>query len=285
MQRAVQRPILRAIGLLCVVSTGCGTERPPPPPPAVVQPVPPPLPPGPPPDTEKIREALIRSESWVVLDTPEGGQEQGRSPRESPFGETPATDLRQGAARRMVADEVKSWPADHRRGFLADLAPAALENALLHEVPPSVTMAQAALESGWGRSGLAQQHKNLFGVKAGSSAAAVALPTRETVDGTSRTQRERFRTYDSWSESLAHHGALLSEDDRYAHARDDWHDWRSFLTLVAPVYATDPRYARLVGSIVVRYGLDRWDDLVVEAAASGPVEPGELGEDGSRQGI
>jgi flagellum-specific peptidoglycan hydrolase FlgJ len=186
----------------------------------------------------------------------------------------------------MVADEVKNWPADHRRVFLAELAPAALENALLHQVPPSVTMAQAALESGWGRSGLAQQHNNLFGVKAGSSSAAVALPTRETVGGTSRTQRERFRTYDSWSESLAHHGALLSGDERYAHARDDWHDWRTFLNHVAPVYATDPRYAHLVGSIVNRYGLDRWDDLVVEAAATSRlVEPGELGEDGSPEGI
>jgi len=216
----------------------------------------------------------------------EGSDPQDRGPLESLFVETQSTDLRQGAARRMVADEVQSWPADHRRGFLADLAPAALENALMHQVPPSVTLAQAALESGWGRSGLAQQHKNLFGVKAGSSSAAVALPTLETVDGHSRTQRERFRTYDSWSESLAHHGALLSRDDRYAHARDDWHDWRTYLTLVAPIYATDPRYAGLVGAIVNRYDLDRWDDLVVEAAAASRlVEPGELGEDGGPEGI
>ena len=285
MQRAMKRAILGATCLLWAGSTACGTEAPPPPPAVVVKPVPPPPPPVPPPDTEKIREALTKSESWVILDAPEKGETQGRSPLESLFVETQAADLRKGAVRRLVADEVKSWPADHRRGFLADLAPAALENALLHQVPPSVTMAQAALESGWGRSGLAQQHNNLFGVKAGSSSAAVALPTRETVDGTSRTQRERFRTYGSWSESLAHHGALLSEDDRYAHARDEWHDWRSFLTQVAPVYATDPRYARLVGSIVVRYGLDRWDDLVVEAAASRSIEPGELGEEGALGGI
>lgn len=236
------------------------------------------------PDSARSREALSQADRWVVLETTEDSE---RGVLEDLFVQTGASDLRMGAARRMVEEESGGWPADHRRGFLAGLAPAALENAIDHRVPPSVTLAQAVLESGWGRSGLATRHNNLFGVKAGSSSRAVSLNTIENIAGEGRVQKERFRTYGSWQESLDHHGTLFSDDARYAHARDDWVDWREFLGLVAPVYATDPAYERRIRMIVERYNLDRWDALVVEAVtrstelqASGTPEPGELGEDG-----
>jgi len=240
------------------------------------------------PDEARLREVLSQADRWVVL---ESGEHTERGVLENLFVQTGASDLRRGAALRMVEAESRDWPADHRRGFLAGLAPAVLQDAIDHQVPPSVTLAQAALESGWGRSGLATSHNNLFGVKAGSSSRGVALNTVENVGGTDRVQKERFRTYGSWQESLEHHGALFSGDERYAHARDDWNDWREFLGGVAPVYATDPAYERRVSMIVERYDLDRWDALVVDAVsrdtqegASGAPEPGELGKDGDLAG-
>jgi len=241
------------------------------------------------PDQALLREALSQADRWVVL---ESGELSERGVLEQLFVQTDATDLRRGAALRMVEAESRDWPADHRRGFLAGLAPAVLEDSIDHQVPPSITLAQAALESGWGRSGLATSHNNLFGVKAGASSRGVALNTIENVDGTDRVQKERFRTYGSWQESLEHHGALFSRDERYAHARDDWNDWREFLGGVAPVYATDPAYARRISMIVERYDLDRWDALVVDAVsrntieeASGTPEPGKLDEDGDLAGF
>ncbi len=68
------------------------------------------------------------------------------------------------------------WPDGHTGEFLAAIAPSAFDAGLRYCVPPSVTMAQAALESGWGRSQLASRHHNLFGVK-DFTHAAVVLPS------------------------------------------------------------------------------------------------------------
>ena len=172
------------------------------------------------------------------------------------------TAARRAGAQRLIASIEERWPDDHRRRFLVALAPMALQSAIEHCVPPSVTVGQAILESGWGRSGLAKRHNNLFGVKG----RGVTLETAEYEEGARLIRRARFARFDDWGESLAHHGELLSEDPRYAEARPHWKNWRSFLATVAPTYATDPRYVRRVARLVERYRLDEWDGLIVAAA-------------------
>ena len=138
---------------------------------------------------------------------------------------------------------------------------------MTYGVPASVTMAQAIQESGWGRSGLAEGHNNLFGVKAGGVDEAVEMQTEEFSQGERRSVRARFRTFLTRSEAVMHHGALLSADYRYADARENGAHWRSFLSHMAPVYASDPEYAERVGWLIERYDLDRWDPLVNEVVA------------------
>ena len=167
-------------------------------------------------------------------------------------------------AEELIATIEDRWPDDHRRTFLSQIAPTALQSAVEHCVPPSVTLAQAIQESGWGRSGLAKNHGNLFGVKASSG--GVVMPTTEVEHGKKQKVRARFASFEAWDESVAHHNALLAEDPRYASAREDWESWPQFLEALGPVYATDPRYVARVTRLVADYELDQWDALVRRAA-------------------
>jgi flagellum-specific peptidoglycan hydrolase FlgJ len=172
----------------------------------------------------------------------------------------------QEATGELIEQIEVRWPDDHRRAFLSAVAPHALVSARENCVPPSVTLAQAILESGWGRSKLAKRHNNLFGMKSGSRGGGVKLLTREVTEGKSATQRARFRTYEEWDQSIADHGQLLAEDPRYAQAREKWEHWPLFLQTLAPIYATDPKYIARISSLVDDYQLDQWDSLVTEVA-------------------
>jgi flagellum-specific peptidoglycan hydrolase FlgJ len=178
------------------------------------------------------------------------------------------TDLAETELDLALHTASARWPDDHRRAFLTALAPAAVESGIEHCVLPSVVLGQAAQESGWGRSGLAKRHHNLFGVKAGS-AAGVAMPTSEVLHGKNTAMQARFRAYGSWAESVEHHGRLLSTDPRYAGAHALWTDADAFLGAVAPTWASDPQYADKVHAIIARYGLDAWDRQVIERADCG----------------
>lgn len=115
---------------------------------------------------------------------------------------------------------------------------------------------------------MSTRHKNLFGIKAGASSSAVALPTREHLDGGMKRTTRRFRTFESWDDSLAYHARLLARDRRYAEAREVWTDPVAYTEAIASTYASHPDYARRLQSLVRRYGLDRFDALVVEASAA-----------------
>lgn len=52
--------------------------------------------------------------------------------------------------------------------FVRQIAPAAQREQKKYRIPASITIAQAGLESNWGRSRLANKYNNLFGIKANS---------------------------------------------------------------------------------------------------------------------
>ena len=170
--------------------------------------------------------------------------------------------IRERAGLYLLELTVNDWPNDYRRDFLATIAPAALESARTHQLPPSVILAQAVLESGWGRSLLARRHHNLFGVKAANGQASATFPTLEASAKGVHVRRAAFRTFDSTQESIVQHGMLIASDQRYASARSHAGNWRQFLAELAPVYASDPHYARQLTQIIRTYGLDRWDGLI-----------------------
>ena len=165
-------------------------------------------------------------------------------------------------AHYIVALESKDWLKGYRGQFLQDVAPAALISAHSHEIPPSVVIGQAIFESGWGRSNLAVNFNNLFGIK-GTGEGTVKIRTFER---NSRNRRygkwARFKVFKSRGSAILYHGRLLAKDRRYASARANKHHWRAFMDKASKYYASDPNYTTKLGVIIDGYQLDRWDRLM-----------------------
>ena len=159
------------------------------------------------------------------------------------------------------------WPDDHRGVFLEQATPLALASGVESCVPPSVTLSQAILETGWGRSTLATRYHNWFGIKdPGSKAEGVWL---NTVEGVGVPARARFRRWSGPAGSIRAHAAILTRDARYAHAWEAWPDGPDFARAIARRWATDPEYASRLVWLIDRYALDRWDARVADASPCG----------------
>ena len=146
--------------------------------------------------------------------------------------------------------------------FLRTLVPAAQRIAARYRLPASVVLAQAILESNWGRSQLARRANNLFGIKAVSAEAdAITLPTTEYDDaGQLQIVGARFAAYASTEDCLADYARLLAFAPRYAPARAVAHDPFAFAEqLEACGYATDPGYGEKIAQIIRRHKLTRFD--------------------------
>ncbi|MDA2913174.1 glucosaminidase domain-containing protein [Acidobacteriia bacterium AH_259_A11_L15] len=163
--------------------------------------------------------------------------------------------------------------------FLSRLVPAVLALQSRTGLPGSVVLAQAILESGWGRSLLARRNKNLFGIKAHKRSQAsdsAAFITTEYEAGKARRQKARFASYRSYDACLQDYARLLCRP-RYARARAVVANPFAFATeLQRAGYATDPRYARKLHLLMRRYLLTQYD-LSPGARAQGSAEPESTG--------
>jgi hypothetical protein len=158
----------------------------------------------------------------------------------------------------------KQTGANQQQAFLDAAAQAAMTASARTGVPASVTVAQAILESDWGRSALAQSAGNYFGIKAlgGLGNDGVVWMTTGEYDAEGQTYETMspFRAYRSLADSLVDHDLMLSNGKRYALAMQAAHDPRAFAMLLADAgYATDPAYADKLISLMDRYDLYRLD--------------------------
>ena len=143
--------------------------------------------------------------------------------------------------------------------FVRLLGPIARESFRLTGVPASVTLAQAALETGWGRATIGNA-RNLFGIKGRGPAGSITVPTREYVNGRYVTVNAAFRKYNTWLESINDHANLLKNNSRYRRAFQYSNNPNQFATEVHRAgYATDPNYARTLISIMRSNNLYQWD--------------------------
>ena len=103
---------------------------------------------------------------------------------------------------------------EEKVAFINKIYPAAVESYNSYGILPSITLAQAILESGWGESELAVQHNNIFGIKADSrwNGEVATMITSENYDNVIEAN---FRKYDSIIQSIEDHGEFLYENERY----------------------------------------------------------------------
>lgn len=141
---------------------------------------------------------------------------------------------------------------------------------------PSVTTAQMILESGYGKTSLAQSANNCFGMKANLSGnkwdsvwdgkSSVTVPTWEVIDGKTVTTEAEFRKYPDVETSIKDHsayllGAMNGSKKRYAGLLDAKNAEAAITIIKEGGYATDPSYISKIMSIVNRYSLDEFDPV------------------------
>lgn len=132
-------------------------------------------------------------------------------------------------------------------------------------VPASVSLAQWALESGWGKS-MPPGSNNPFGMKArkNETGPTVTVRTREVyTSGPKKGQAyyidAPFRKFDSFGHAFIEHGKLLGTAPVYAPARAELPDLDAYIETMGRIYATDPTYADKIKSIIRTNGLRQYD--------------------------
>jgi peptidoglycan hydrolase FlgJ len=141
--------------------------------------------------------------------------------------------------------------------FVDNLWPHAQRAAEKLGVNPKAILAQAALETGWGKYPIAKEDGaasfNLFGIKADNrwQGDRAVVSTLEFRDGVAKRERAAFRAYDSFSQSFEDYTNFLSSSERYKDAIEVGDDASMFAaSLQKGGYATDPKYAEKIDSIL-----------------------------------
>ena len=112
-----------------------------------------------------------------------------------------------------------------------------------------IVLAQAALESGWGKS---VKGNNLMGIKSHGEAGGVDVVTHEVVNGKKVKITDSFRQYDTPEDSIRGYGSFLKANSRYRHflrAGAENED-AQLSALQSSGYATDPKYTYKLKSII-----------------------------------
>jgi hypothetical protein len=137
----------------------------------------------------------------------------------------------------------------------------AIQQMQKYGIPASITLAQAALESGWGKSSLATKYNNYFGITGAYNGKSVKLKNK-------KGQLFTWRVYDSVEESFKDHSDLLKRKYRPDVKNATYEDWARSLT--ARGYA-DSGYGNVLIKMIAQYGLDKYDSESTSGTKSGSV--------------
>jgi len=140
--------------------------------------------------------------------------------------------------------------------YIKKFAPAAVKNMRFYKIPASITLAQGVLESGYGEGTLAKKANNHFGIKCHKGWKGKSITHDDD------EENECFRSYKNPLKSYRDHSLFLVDRDRYSGLfelkRKDYKGWANGLK--AAGYATDPKYAEKLISLIERFNLTRFDE-------------------------
>lgn len=179
-------------------------------------------------------------------------------------------------AARSTPASSSGVAADYAREYLGKYSGLAVREMNRTGIPASITLAQGMLESNYGRSRLATQGNNHFGIKCHSDW------TGQKMYHDDNHRNECFRSYRSAEESFRDHSDFLVNGSRY---RDlfslkgtDYRGWAHGLKRAG--YATDPKYPELLIRKIEEYGLWAYDTggsspLAAQTPPSGSAAKGD----------
>ncbi len=134
---------------------------------------------------------------------------------------------------------------------------------------PSIQMAQAILETGWGQSVPVDKYTgkfsyNLFGIKGSATNGSVTSNTWEVYNGVTFRVDANFRAYNNINEGWNGHKDILLKLSRYEQFRDVMYDSTLAAYAVRRAgYATDPKYPMKLLKIIKKYELEKLDEVGV----------------------
>lgn len=148
--------------------------------------------------------------------------------------------------------------------FINEIGNYAVMNYKTSKVLPSVVVAQAILESDFGRSQLASQYHNLFGKKASGKEPQVRLVTKEYTKQGWIEVSDAFVVYPNWKSSVEDHGNLIKNGtswnaNLYQKVRESKNYRNATQALGTAGYATDPNYHNKLNRLIEEYRLYRFD--------------------------
>ena len=190
----------------------------------------------------------------------QGGSDAGRGqpgPHLSVARAASAPGLTVGRSDASRDRQESHWHPVSPHEFVQALRPHAERAAAALGTQPEVLIAQAALETGWGRAMPRHENgspsHNLFGIKADGrwDGERVAVQTMEFRDGHMQRERASFRSYDSLAESFDDYVNFLQQNPRYQQALEAAGDGARYVReLQHAGYATDPDYADKIDAIL-----------------------------------
>ncbi|MCE8002377.1 flagellar assembly peptidoglycan hydrolase FlgJ [Billgrantia ethanolica] len=169
----------------------------------------------------------------------------------------------QSTARASARSASTGQGQEHVQRFMERLSAPAQAASRKTGVPAELILAQAALETGWGRHEIAtadgRNSYNLFGIKAGSSwqGRTTDIVTHEYINGQRTRVVDTFRVYNSFEEAFTDYARLIGNNPRYAAVTTAGSAEQAARALQAGGYATDPAYA---------------DKLIAVMSSMGPVQ-------------
>jgi flagellar protein FlgJ len=178
----------------------------------------------------------------------------------------PAARAKPVTANTDVHAGTKNSVAQTPEEFLERVKPYAEKAAAELNVGTDVILAQAALETGWGKHLIhdtqGNNSFNLFNIKAtGWQGKSVTVNTLENKQGIAQQERSAFRQYDDYEQSFADYVALIKTNPRYKEALSAGDDSEGYADALQKAgYATDPDYAdkikRILNSDSIRSATD-----------------------------
>lgn len=172
----------------------------------------------------------------------------------------------------MKPHQHRAISASSNAQFISEASTAAIQSEIATGVPAAITIAQAILESGWGKHHIGSAN-NYFGVKAQTKNGIVSygdvatgfvnVDTREHINGKDEVVKQPFRAYRTMADSFLDHGLFLANNHRYRKHLDLYaqtgnsHAFAEGLQSAG--YATDPHYAELLIKIIEKYKLDQYN--------------------------
>ncbi|GAA4496738.1 flagellar assembly peptidoglycan hydrolase FlgJ [Pseudaeromonas paramecii] len=151
----------------------------------------------------------------------------------------------------------RSQQFDSPQEFVRQLLPVARQVAAKLGLSPEALVAQAALETGWGKHVMpgadGESSRNLFGIKAGSrwQGQQTQMNSLEYEDGKPVMRLSQFRSYNSYAQSMKDYVELIGRHPRYEKARAVAQDPEAYFEALQDAgYATDPHYARKLKQVL-----------------------------------